>query len=119
MSELGTTTKPAIVRLKTQERAEAVAALCRLAGWRFIAGVEPDKPESVADVQALLSLHPLAPDGTRLSKSEPCPCESGKKYAKCCRGKTSRLNERLQRHGKPPIIMTVDEAIKRLALLGS
>ena len=29
-------------------------------------------------------------DGDKLSRNDPCPCGSGKKYKKCCKGKDNQ-----------------------------
>lgn len=33
---------------------------------------------------------PLNPNGTKVGRNDPCPCGSGKKYKRCCEGKTRR-----------------------------
>lgn len=55
MPKLGSKKQPAIARVQTQEKAEEIIALCNKHGWRFIVGVEPDKPEDISDVKRLLN----------------------------------------------------------------
>jgi SWIM/SEC-C metal-binding protein len=66
------------------ERVEEIASICDEHGWIFIAGIEPDKPEDISDVERLL--HPPTPARAqvRVGRNDPCPCGSGKKYKKCC-----------------------------------
>jgi hypothetical protein len=65
MSRLGTTRKPAVVRVRTPERARDILDLCELQGWKVIVGVEPDRPEDVTDVER------LAGDRLNLSPGQP------------------------------------------------
>ena len=84
MSKLGTSKHPAVVRVRTQARAEEVLSVCDLHGWKVIVGVEPDEDEDLSDVERLL--HPPAPvraDATT-GRNDPCPCGSDRKYKKCC-----------------------------------
>jgi SWIM/SEC-C metal-binding protein len=84
MARLGTSKHPAIVRVQTPARAEEVLSMCDQHGWQVIVGVEPDKDEDISDVESLL--HPLAPAtaAPATGRNDPCPCESGRKYKKCC-----------------------------------
>ena len=84
MTKLGTSKRPAVVRVQTQARAEAILRVSDRHGWKVIVGVEPDQDEDVSDVERLL--HP--PDPAKVastpSRNDPCPCGSGRKYKKCC-----------------------------------
>jgi len=62
------------------ERVAEIASICNEHGWKFIAGIEPDKPEDISDVERLL--HPPTPAGApvRVGRNDPCPCGSGRKY---------------------------------------
>ncbi len=54
MAKLGTKQRPAIVRVQTEARAQEVASLFTEHGWQFILGIEPGKPENIADLTRLL-----------------------------------------------------------------
>jgi SWIM/SEC-C metal-binding protein len=84
MTQLGTSKRPAIVRVQTQARAEEVVSTCERYGWQVIVGLEPDRDEDVSDVERLL--HPLEPAKAPsiAGRNDPCPCGSGRKYKKCC-----------------------------------
>jgi len=85
MAKLGTRKRPAGVRVQTLDRAEDVLALCSERGWEVIVGVEPDRAEDVADVEKLLGRVSVSqPPVRRISRNEPCPCESGRKFKNCC-----------------------------------
>jgi SWIM/SEC-C metal-binding protein len=84
MTQLGTSKKPAVVRVRTQARAEEILAICDRKGWKVIVGLEPDQDEDFSDVEWLL--HPQAPAQAAPvpGRNDPCPCGSGRKYKKCC-----------------------------------
>ena len=54
MPKLGSAKNPAIVRVKSIEKAQEILALCNERGWKAIVGVEPDKREDISDVKKLL-----------------------------------------------------------------
>ena len=70
------------------DRAEEIVSLCDIHGWKVVVGIEPDKPEDIADIEALLRSE-AAPSssGVRVAsvgRNEPCICGSGRKFKKCC-----------------------------------
>jgi SWIM/SEC-C metal-binding protein len=90
MARLGTHKHPAVVRVRSAEKAEAIVALCNEHGWQVIAGVEEDEPEDISDVEWLLgklsekasAAEPRLPP--KISGNDYCPCRSGKKFKNCC-----------------------------------
>jgi SWIM/SEC-C metal-binding protein len=83
MAKLGTKQKPAVVHVQDMQRAGEIMALCDKRGWQVVAGIEPDKPEDITDIEKLLN--PPKPTTTVIiGRNEPCPCGSGKKYKHCC-----------------------------------
>jgi len=83
MAKLGTEKKPAIVRVQNKRRAQEVSSIFDKNGWKFILGIEPDKPEDISDLEKLLN--PIKPvQSPKIGRNAPCPCGSGKKYKKCC-----------------------------------
>ena len=83
MAKLGTEKKPAIVRVQNEHRAEEIASIFDRNGWKFILGIEPDKPEDISDLEKLLN-PPKPVRSVKIGRNDPCPCGSGKKYKKCC-----------------------------------
>ncbi|MCX6327157.1 MAG: SEC-C metal-binding domain-containing protein [Bacteroidia bacterium] len=83
MSKLGTKEKPAIVKVKTQERAAEILSLCNKRGWQVIAGIEPWSDEDISDVERLLN-PPKPAVSQKVDRNAACPCGSGKKAKKCC-----------------------------------
>ncbi len=84
MTKLGSKDRPIVVRVQTQERAGEIAAICDEHHWYFIAGLEPDKPEDLTDLENALNAPPPIRAGATPGRNDPCPCGSGKKYKKCC-----------------------------------
>jgi SWIM/SEC-C metal-binding protein len=91
LAKLGTRKRPAVVRVRTVEKAEAIVGLCSQHDWQVIVGIEEDEPEDTSDVNQLLSS--LSDDARVASKLRPppkisgndyCPCGTGKKFKKCC-----------------------------------
>jgi len=83
MAKLGTKKKPAIVRVQNEKRAEEIASIFAKNGWKFILGIEPDKPEDISDLEKLFN-PPRPVQSEKIGRNDPCPCGSGKKYKKCC-----------------------------------
>ncbi|EYE87159.1 hypothetical protein Q428_14900 [Fervidicella metallireducens AeB] len=88
MAKLGTKQKPAVVRVKTQEKASYILEICNQNGWQVIIGVEPNKTEDISDIEKLLG-HETKNNrtviiGEKVGRNDLCPCGSGKKYKKCC-----------------------------------
>ena len=83
MAKLGTTKRPIIVHVNTDETAQYVAEKCNEHGWIYIIGFEMDKPEDISDLEKMLN--PIKPaTSEKINRNALCPCGSGKKYKKCC-----------------------------------
>lgn len=83
MSKLGTEKNPAIVHVQDWDRMDEVAKIFEQCGWKYIIGLEPDKPENVSDLVKLLN-PPQPVSSSKTGRNEPCPCGSGIKYKNCC-----------------------------------
>ena len=87
MAKLGTSKRPAVVRVQSLARGEEIVSLCDERGWKVIVGVEEDEPEDVSDVDRLLG-GGAAPQTVRrepkVGSNAPCPCGSGRKFKNCC-----------------------------------
>ena len=84
MANLGSQKRPAIIRVKTQDRAEELFQICLENGWHVIVGIEPDKPEDVSDIERLLNPPEPHVAHFKRGRNEECFCGSGRKYKKCC-----------------------------------
>ncbi len=83
-AKLGTAKNPVVVNVQTEERLKEVASIFEENGWKYTIGLEPDKPEDIADLERLLNPPKPTIAEKKVGRNEPCPCGSGKKYKKCC-----------------------------------
>ena len=83
-AKLGTKKRPAVVNVQTEERVKEVTLKFEENGWKYIIGLEPDKPENINDLEILLNTPKTMTAVKKVGRNESCPCGSGKKYKKCC-----------------------------------
>jgi len=73
----------AVTEENAGETARYVAEQCAANGRHYVIGLEPDKPEDITDLEK--ALNPSEPARSeKISRNDPCPCGSGRKYKKCC-----------------------------------
>ena len=92
MARIGTKKNPAVVRVQTEEREYEVLDYCTERGIPVLVGLEPDKDEDLADIARALGAPAPAPAPVpreqrsveKVSRNDPSPCGSGRKYKKCC-----------------------------------
>lgn len=58
MATIGSKTRPIILRVQDEARAEEVSMICDAHGFQFIVGIEPDKPENLFDLKKALKSVP-------------------------------------------------------------
>jgi SWIM/SEC-C metal-binding protein len=87
MAKIGTEQNPAIVRVRTEERAQEILALCQEHGIGVIVGIEPDQREDISDIERTLQRPVPRTVNARVDRNDPCPCGSGKRYKRCCGGR--------------------------------
>jgi len=83
-AKLGTAKNPAIVSVQTEERVNELESVFEKNGWKYKIELEPDKPESINDLEILLNPLKTMAAKKKVGRNEPCQCGSGKKYKKCC-----------------------------------
>jgi SWIM/SEC-C metal-binding protein len=83
-AKLGTKKNPAVVTVQTEKRLKEVTAAFEATGWNYKIGLEPDKPEDIADLTRLRNPPKPMTVVKKAGRNEPCPCGSGKKYKNCC-----------------------------------
>lgn len=84
MAKLGTPKRPAVVRVRDNNRAQEIVEFCVANGWQVIIGIEPDKPEDISDIERLINPPKPVIAHFKRGRNEPCYCDSGKKYKLCC-----------------------------------
>jgi SWIM/SEC-C metal-binding protein len=83
-TKLGTEKNPAAVHVKTKKRMKEVAAIFEKNDWKYSIELDPDKPEDINDMEALLYPPKTVIVEKKIGRNEACPCGSGKKHKKCC-----------------------------------
>ena len=83
-TKLGTQKNPAVVNVKTKKRMKEVTSIFEKNGWKYTIELERNKPEDITDLEILLNWPKPKEAGKKVGRNEPCPCESGNKYKKCC-----------------------------------
>ena len=66
MARIGTEKRPAFLRVKTERRAQEIAAICGNNGIHFVIELAPDKPEDVSEMD-----HALRPPEPVVARSWP------------------------------------------------
>lgn len=86
--KLGSKKHPIIIRVQNERRAGEVASICEQHGWKYIAGIEPDKPENISDLEKALrspfANNPKPDFKPRIGRNNYCSCGSNLKYKNCC-----------------------------------
>jgi SWIM/SEC-C metal-binding protein len=83
-AKFGTEKNPAIVNVQTEERVKELESIFEENGWKYTIELEPDKPESIKDLEILLNPPKTRIAEKKVGRNKPCPCGSGKKHKKCC-----------------------------------
>ncbi|MDX2446266.1 MAG: SEC-C metal-binding domain-containing protein [Desulfobacterales bacterium] len=83
-AKLGTEKNPAVVNVQTKKRVKELESVFEKNGWKYTVELDPDKPENINDLETLLNPPKTKIAEKKVGRNEACPCESGKKYKKCC-----------------------------------
>ena len=74
--------KTLVLRTPTLRKAKRIIAYCQRKNWRAVVGCEENESEEIGafikKVRAQFKGTPQTP------RNNPCPCESGQKFKKCC-----------------------------------
>lgn len=81
---LGTKKAPAQISVQTEEREQELAAIFAKNGWDCIIEVNSEQDENIRDLEFLQNKQVRAVSSKTANRNDPCPCDSGKKYKKCC-----------------------------------
>ena len=69
---------------KQKREKKALESVFKENGWSYTIALEPDKPENIEDLEILLNPLKTKVAEEKVGRNDPCPCNSGKKYKKCC-----------------------------------
>lgn len=81
---LGTRKAPAQISVQTEEREQELAEVCSTNGWTCVIEVNAELDENTRDLDILQNKLTTAVSSKMANRNDPCPCQSGKKYKKCC-----------------------------------
>ncbi|MBS4197359.1 hypothetical protein [Lederbergia citri] len=54
MSKLGSSARPAVLCVNSEEKANELNAVCEEMGWKVVINIDPVKPEDISDYQRLM-----------------------------------------------------------------
>ena len=99
LEKLGSKKRPICVSVWDEEALERVAKTCEERKWVFIAKINPEEDEDLSDLALKLQFEKMRVSmGTKLRQNlNPlpnnfCPCNSGKKFKKCCMSQQLSVN---------------------------
>ncbi|WP_163835656.1 PBPRA1643 family SWIM/SEC-C metal-binding motif protein [Spartinivicinus ruber] len=81
---LGTDKAPAQITVQTEERKQELANIFAENGWVSVIKVDPEQDENIRDLEILQNKQSSAVSTKKANRNDPCPCNSSKKYKKCC-----------------------------------
>ena len=81
---LGTKKAPAQISVQTEERKQELTAVFSTNGWACVIKVDSEQDENTRDLDILQHKPVTAVSSKKANRNDPCPCQSGKKYKKCC-----------------------------------
>ena len=81
---LGTDKAPAQISVQTEERKQELEAIFDENGWSNNITVDPEQDENLRDLEILQNKQNTATSTKMANRNDPCPCNSNKKYKKCC-----------------------------------
>ena len=81
---LGSRKAPAQIRVQTEAREQELAAVCAENGWACVIEVDSEQNEDIRNLEVLQTKQVTSVSAKTPNRNDPCSCDSGKKYKKCC-----------------------------------
>jgi SWIM/SEC-C metal-binding protein len=81
---LGSKKAPAQVRVQSEEREQELAAIFIENKWACVIEVDSEQDEDIRSLEILQSKQVTSVSDKTPNRNDPCFCDSGKKYKKCC-----------------------------------
>jgi SWIM/SEC-C metal-binding protein len=82
--KLGSKGLPAEISVQTEARQSEVEALLADNKWTGNVVVNADESENIKDLEFLQGNVVVSVSSKNIGRNDPCSCDSGKKYKKCC-----------------------------------
>ena len=81
---LGSKKSPAQVTVKTEQRKQEISKIFAENKWSVDIKLDENQDENIKDLEFLQSNNVKTVTAPVAGRNDPCPCESGKKFKKCC-----------------------------------
>lgn len=81
---LGSKKSPVQIRVQTEEREQELAAICADNKWACVIEVDSEQDEDIRSLVVLQNKQVTSVSEKTPNRNDPCSCDSGKKYKKCC-----------------------------------
>lgn len=81
---LGSKKAPVQIRVQTQDRENELAAICTENGWACVIEIDAEQVEDIRSLEVLKNQQATSVSTKTPNRNDPCSCNSGKKYKKCC-----------------------------------
>lgn len=82
--KMGTKGLPAQISVQSDDRKTEVEAIFAENKWVAEITVNADKKENIKDLKFLQDNVVVSVKAVNIGRNDPCSCDSGKKYKKCC-----------------------------------
>ena len=83
MAKLGTKKNPVVIRVQNENRIPELIKILEKLDCKYFVEFNPDEPEDISAIEKLQN-PPEPLKSSKIPRNAPCPCDSGKKYKKCC-----------------------------------
>lgn len=84
VARLGTKKAPAQIIVSSEARKQEISEILLENKWVGEISVDEKEEENIQDLETLQNKVVQAVSSKKANRNDPCPCESGKKYKKCC-----------------------------------
>jgi SWIM/SEC-C metal-binding protein len=81
---LGSKKAPAQIRVQSEAREQELAAVCAENDWVCVFEVDSEQDEDTRNLEVLQNKQVTSVIAKTPNRNDPCSCDSGKKYKKCC-----------------------------------
>ena len=78
------TFSPVQIRVQTEDREKELTAICAENGWACVIEVDAEQVEDIRSLKVLKNQQTTSLSTKTPNRNDPCSCNSGKKYKKCC-----------------------------------
>jgi len=82
--KMGSKNLPAEISVQTEARQAEIEAILLENKWVGEVVVNADKKENIKDLEFLQDNVVVTVKAVKIGRNDPCSCDSGKKYKKCC-----------------------------------